>query len=347
MSAHSKVSVLMPVRDGAEWLAEAIESVRAQTLQNWELLAVDDGSKDATREILDDYRRRDARVRVVATSASDRGIVAALNRGLVEVCGAYVARMDADDVALPERLAAQAKALDADASLAAVACRVEGFPEYALGEGMQRYIAWQNELLAPEELARDRFVESPVVAPSLTIRAEFLRDMLGGWRERGWPEDWDLVLRAFEAGGRIARVPRALHRWRQHERQTTHNDPRYGADRLLRVRAHYLARFLPEAAASRAVWMIGAGPVGKTLAEALHHEGLRVAGFAEIDPRKIGNRVRRAGQWWPVIAMDELHAARASSYGVAAVGRPGARDRIRAAMEEAGWVEVRDFVCAA
>lgn len=93
--------------------------------------------------------------------------------------------------------------------------------------------------------------------------------------------------------------------------------------------------------------MIGAGPVGKTLAEALHLEGLTVAGFAEIDPRKIGNRVHRAGQWWPVIAMDELHTVRASSYGLAAVGRPGARDRIRAAMAEAGWVEVRDFVAAA
>lgn len=347
MPAHPKVSVLMPVRDGAEWLAEAIESVRVQTLEDWEILAVDDGSTDATREILDGYRRRDGRVRVFATTASERGLVAALNRGLVEVSSDYVARMDADDVALPERLAAQVQALDADCSLAAVACRVEGFPEDALGEGMQRYIAWQNALLTPEDLARDRFVESPVVAPSLTIRAEFLRDTLGGWRERGWPEDWDLVLRAFEAGGRIARLPRALHRWRQHERQTTHNDPRYGADRLLRARAHYLARFLLQTAESRAIWVIGAGPVGKTLAEALHREGLTVAGFAEIDPRKIGNRVHRAGQWWPVIAMDELHTVRASSYAVAAVGRPGARDRIRAAMAEAGWVEVRDFVAAA
>lgn len=347
MTARPKVSVLMPVRDAAEWLAEAIDSVRAQTLEDWELVAIDDGSTDATREILDEYRRRDTRVRVFATTASERGLVAALNRGLVEVSGAYVARMDADDVALPERFAAQAEALDAETSLAAVACRVEGFPDDALGEGMQRYIAWQNELLTPEDLARDRFVESPVVAPSLTVRAEFLRETLGGWREQGWPEDWDLVLRALEAGGRIARVPRLLHRWRQHARQTTHNDPRYGADRLLRARAHYLARFLPKAAVSRAVWMIGAGPVGKTLAEALHCQGLTVAGFAEIDSRKIGNRVRRAGQSWPVIAMDELHSVRASSYAVAAVGRPGARDRIRAAMAEAGWVEVRDFVAAA
>jgi hypothetical protein len=116
---------------------------------------------------------------------------------------------------------------------------------------------------------------------------------------------------------------------------------------LLRARALYLARFLRHVTASRAIWLLGAGPVGKTLAEALFHEGQAVAGFAEIDPRKIGNRVRRAGQSWPVISMAELQAARKTSYAVAAVGRAGARVRIREALTTAGWVEMRDFIAAA
>jgi glycosyltransferase involved in cell wall biosynthesis len=337
----------MPVRDGVPWLGEAIESIRAQTLGDWELIVVEDGSVDETPRVLAEFARCETRIRVFATSESGRGLVAALNRGLREARGRYVARMDADDVAHPERLAAQARTLDDETDLAAVSCAVEGFPQAAMGEGMKRYLAWQNGLLTAEQLARDRFVESPVVAPSLAIRTDVLRARFGGWQEHGWPEDWDLVLRAIEAGARIARVPRVLHRWRQHPRQTTHNDPRYGADRLLQARAHYLARFLRDAAAPRAVWLLGAGPVGKTLAEALHHEGLTVAGFAEIDPRKIGNRVRRAGQWWPVIAMDQLQAARNTSYAVAAVGRRGARERIRTSLVAAGWVEVRDFIAAA
>jgi glycosyltransferase involved in cell wall biosynthesis len=344
---HPEVSVLMPARDAAEWIGEAIESIRAQTLGDWELISVDDGSSDATAGILDEYRRREPRIRVCATSESDRGLVAALNRGLREVRGRYVARMDADDVAHPDRLAEQVGALDADASLAAVACGVDGFPSQAVGAGMQRYLAWQNALVTTDELARDRFVESPVVAPSLTMRTELLREVLGGWQEHGWPEDWDLVLRAFEVGGRIARVPRVLHRWRQHPRQATRNDARYGADRLLCARAHYLARFLRGATESRAIWLLGAGPVGKTLAEALFREGVTVAGFAEVDRRKIGNRVRRAGQWWPVISMADLQAARTTSYAVAAVGRSGARVRIREALTTAGWVEARDFIAAA
>jgi glycosyltransferase involved in cell wall biosynthesis len=344
---HPDVSVLMPVRDGAEWLVEAVESIRAQTLRAWELIAVDDGSRDATAGLLAELAQRDPRIRMLATPAQSRGIVAALNLGLDTARGRHVARMDADDVALPDRLAAQARALDADASLAGVACGVEGFPRDAIGEGMRRYLAWQNDLITPEELACDRFVESPVVAPSLTLRRDYLRSTLAGWQERGWPEDWDLMLRVFESGGRVARIPRVLHRWRQHARQTTRTDPRYGTDRLLRARAHYLARFLRAAAKPRAVWLLGAGPVGKTLAEALADEGLVVAGFAEVNPRKIGNRVRRAGHWWPVIAMPELQAVRATSYAVAAVGRPGARARIRAVLAATGWVEGRDFVAAA
>lgn len=347
VTTQPAVSILMPARDAAEWVAEALGSIREQTLENWELIAVDDGSTDETVQILADEARRDPRMRIVATSETERGLVAALNRGLVEVRGRYVARMDADDVAHPQRLAAHVRALDDDASLAAVCSRVEGFPQGATGDGMQRYLDWQNELLTPEELARDRFVESPVIAPSLTIRTTVLRTRLGGWQERGWPEDWDLVLRMVEDGGRIARLPVVLHRWRQHARQTTHNDPRYGADRLLMARAHYLARYLCAVAAERAVWLLGAGPVGKTLAEGLRNEGLAVAGFAEIDPRKIGNHIRRAGHWWPVIAMDELHARRAVNYAVAAVGRAGARARIRAALIDSGWVEGRDFTVAA
>jgi hypothetical protein len=68
--------------------------------------------------------------------------------------------MDADDVALPARLEEQARLLDSDRSVVGVACRVEGFPLAATGEGMQRYLAWQNDLIAPEQLARERFVEA-------------------------------------------------------------------------------------------------------------------------------------------------------------------------------------------
>src|SRR5690606_39906083 len=87
----------MPCRDAAAWLPEAIASLEAQTFDAYEVVAVDDGSSDATPELLDAWARRDGRVRVLRPPV--RGLVAALNAGLDAASGELVARMDVDDVA--------------------------------------------------------------------------------------------------------------------------------------------------------------------------------------------------------------------------------------------------------
>ena len=217
----------MPVRDAEPWLAEALDSILGQTQREWELVAVDDGSSDDSAAILQAYARRDSRICVVGRDSGGSGIVGALNRGLAGARSPLLARMDADDVAHPQRLARQRAALDADGSLFATACRVRAFPASQLRDGMRRYLGWQNSLVEPAEIARDRFVESPVLHPSIMMRTAVLRDTLKGWRERGWPEDWDLLLRAFERGLHIARVPHELLSWRLHARQATRVDERY------------------------------------------------------------------------------------------------------------------------
>ena len=104
-----QVSVVLPVRNGARWLGEALQSVIAQTLAAWELIAIDDGSTDDTPGILADFAKRDGRIRVIRQEPL--GLVAALNRGLAEVRAPLLARLDADDRALPERLDRQVRYL--------------------------------------------------------------------------------------------------------------------------------------------------------------------------------------------------------------------------------------------
>ena len=106
-----KVTVLMPVYNGERYVGEAIESILAQTFTDFELLIVDDGSTDRTLSILREYARQDRRV-VVLQNGSNLGLVPTLNRGLSATRGEYIARMDADDVSLPERLARQVAYMD-------------------------------------------------------------------------------------------------------------------------------------------------------------------------------------------------------------------------------------------
>lgn len=344
-TASARISVLMPVRDAAPWLPEALASLAAQTEESWELLAVDDGSRDGSRALLRRWAEKDARVRVLETVPERRGIVAALNAGLAAAAAPLLARMDADDVSHPQRLAMQAAVLARKPCLFGSCCRVQAFPTASVRDGMSRYLAWQNGLESSVDIARDRFVESPMLHPSIMVRTVPLRDRLGGWVDCGWPEDWDLFLRAFELGLAFERVGEVLVRWRLHPRQATRTDPRYSPDSLCAARAHFLARALR--CDPRPVWLLGAGPVGKTLAKALWNENVPVAGFAEIDRRKIGGRVHHAAYRWPVISMNDLFALEPRPRAVAAVGRAGARERIREELAARGWLEGGDFFAAA
>lgn len=328
------VSVLMPYRDAAATIEEAASSILEQADVDLELVAVDDGSRDDGAARMRGLAARDQRV--VVREGEGRGIALALGIGLRAARGALVARMDADDVALPTRLSRQLAALEGDTRVAALGTRVEAFG--ACGEGMRRYIAWQNSLLTPEDHARELFVESPLCHPSVVLRREALEDV-GGWRDGPWPEDYDLWLRLDARGWKLAKLPEVLLRWRQGEGRATFRDPRYAPARFTEARARYLAPRLAQSARPLVVW--GAGPTGKRLARALEPYGVRASRFVDIDPRKIGRTARGAS----IVAPDVLRAGK--EVVVVAVGARGARELVRASLVERGFVEGEDFVCAA
>jgi glycosyltransferase involved in cell wall biosynthesis len=328
------VSVLLPVRDARRTLPECLASLAAQSLEDHEVVAVDDGSRDGSGPLLDAKARRDPRLRVHHTPA--RGLVAALNLALASARGAFVARMDADDVAATERLALQAERLREDAGTDVLGCRVR---LAGGGRGLRAYVAWQNRLLDHDAIVRDLYVESPLVHPSVMMRAGALL-ALGGYRVFDGPEDYDLWLRAHAAGLRFGKRPEALLTWRDGPRRLTRTDPRYAADRFRALKLEALLRGPLAARPAVVIW--GAGPIGKAWSRALEGCGIVVRAFVEVDPRKIGQRIQGA----PVLAVGEAGGLRGSLH-LGAVGQPGARARIRAEVERLGLEEPRDFVAVA
>ncbi|HET8538319.1 MAG TPA: glycosyltransferase [Anaeromyxobacter sp.] len=330
-----RVSVLLPARDAAATVRAAVVSILRQTERDLGVVCVDDGSRDGTGEILDALAARDRRVTVVP--GAGEGIARALNRGLARCDAEIVARMDADDVALPGRLAAQRAALDDDHGLAAAGTRVALFPRAAVRAGMARYVAWLNGLVTADLVARDLLVEAPLVHPASAIRRGAL-EAAGGWRDGPFPEDYDLWLRLAAAGGRLTNVPRTLLRWRESPSRLTRTDPRYALERHVALKCAFLARHALGGRREVAVW--GAGETGRAFADALGREGVRVALFVEVDRKKIGRTVRGA----PVVSYEEVGRARGLPLLVA-VGAPGARDLIRAELARAGFSEPADFRC--
>lgn len=341
------VSVLLPYRDAGETVEEAIGSVLAERGVDLEVIAIDDGSRDAGPEKVARISRSEgAGGRVVMVQGEGRGIAAALTRGLEVARGAFIARMDADDISLPMRIERSLEMLTSDDRLGVVGTQVDAFPEEAVGEGMRRYVAWQNALVTPEDHAREIFIESPLCHPSVTIRRRAL-DEAGGFRDGPWPEDYELWLRLDARGYLLAKVPAVLLLWRHCAGRATFSDPRYALARFIEAKGHYLAprlramRALDAPSLERPLVVWGAGKTGRRVARAIAAGGATPDLFVDIDPRKIG----RTAQGAPIVPPSHLERGRHTV--VVAVGARGARDLIREHLDAAGFKEGADYVCAA
>jgi glycosyltransferase involved in cell wall biosynthesis len=347
VAAAPRVSVVLPVRDAAGTVARAVAGIRAQTLADWELIAVDDGSIDGTWEILESERRVDERIRVIPRPRT--GIVAALNAGLAAARGGFVARMDADDEAHPERLVEQAAFLGSaeNQGIGVAGCLVEHGGDPAATAGYALHVDWLNALTTPEEIALNRFVESPLAHPSVMFRRELV-NRHGGYREGPFPEDYELWLRWLDAGVRMAKVARVLLRWNDPPGRASRTDPRYSPEAFYSVKAPWIARWLNArgigAAGRRRVLVWGAGRPTRKRADLLAAHGVRIQGYVDIDARKATAAI--GGTGLPVILPDELPPPE-ECFVLGYVSSRGARELIRSALVGRGHAEGRDFLMCA
>lgn len=202
------VDVLLPVYNGAATIAESVESLLAQTMTRLRILVVDDGSKDATPQILADLSRRDPRVVVI--TQPNGGIVEALNHGLSHVIAPFVARQDADDISFPDRLERQLAAFEANPGLVAIS----GSCIHIDGEGREtgtRYTIPDADAADSHSLPA---TEPYLLHPFLMVRAEAFA-AAKGYRYVFHSEDTDLYWRLRETG-RLKNFPEALGKMRLH-----------------------------------------------------------------------------------------------------------------------------------
>ena len=331
-----RVSILLPAFNAGATIESCLRSIRRQTEPNWECVVIDDGSTDDTAQRVRAVARADTRINLLCQP--HRGIVCALNTGLSHCRAPLVARMDADDLMHRERLEAQCAWLDRCPDLAAAGTHVRLFPRSTLLRGMRDYEAWLNGLGAPDDVARDAFVECPVAHPTLMIRRKILE--AHPYRDLGWPEDYDLVLRLLRARHTIGVVPRRLLSWRNGPGRLSQSAPQYRIERFVACKAAHLARGFLAAGETYVLW--GYGPTGRAMFRALEKEGKRPVQIVEVNPRKIGQRIHGV----PVTSIDALPPPRTRPIVVAVAG-PGPRAIIRNQLARIGYQELEDFVCTA
>ncbi len=336
-SEYPAVSTVMPVYNAEKTVRQAVDSIRKQTLQDWELIAVDDGSTDASGELLDHFAREDGRIRILHTHR--QGVVASSNTGLAEARAPYIARMDADDVSHPLRLERQVNFLKTEPQVDLVGSRVRFGGDRRKAAGFAAYVDWTNTLLSEEQIRLNRFIESPVINPSFMYRASSLC-YYGRYYECGMPEDYELVLRWLGQGASVSKTPEALVTWGDSPNRLSRVHSRYSTQAFYKCKAYYLARWLkannpwhPE------VVIYGAGRTTRKRAAMLEAEGIRIKAYIDIDPNKIGQRIH-GRLVWSAQNLPEPGTCFVVSY----VSRRGARDLVRRELNQNSYIEGRDFI---
>ncbi len=284
------ISVLMPVRNAADSLPAALESLTAQTLPDFEVIAVDDGSTDGrTPDILEAYARRDSRIR--PTLRPHAGLRGALRTALAHASGDLLARMDADDVCSPERLELQAAFLDANPDVGLAGCRVLFGGDPVRAGGYKRYVDWTNTLLSHDDIFLECFRESPFAHPCVMFRRSVV-EQHGFYADGPFPEDYELWLRWLDAGVRMEKLPQTLLTWNDPPQRLSRTHPDYDTTRFHEVKARYLARRLERINPHHpVVHVVGGGRTTRKRAENLLDNGIEIAAWLDIDPNKINKTV--------------------------------------------------------
>jgi glycosyltransferase involved in cell wall biosynthesis len=324
------ISVVLPFHNAEKTLKAAVESILHQSFGDVEILLIDNNSSDKSRFIAEEMLAAHPKIRLL--TETKQGVSHAMNCGLKHARGRFIARMDADDIALPERLQKQWNFIQENPEIGLVGSEVVFVPHRKNAAGFRRFVNRVNSFHSPEQISLYRFIEIPVVNPTILFRRE-IYDQLGGCLDGDFPEDYEMQLRYLEAGVKMARLPEPLLEWHDYSSRLTRTDARYSAEAFFKTKAYYFSSwsekynpFHPN------IWIWGAGRKTRQRTTFLENEGLCIEGRIDILKSKTD-----------VMYYRDLPAP-GKMFIVSMVTNTGAGERIREFLQSRAYAEGKDFL---
>lgn len=328
--SNPEISVILPFYNAEKTLRSAVESIIKQTFTDFEILLIDNNSTDSSPEIANELVRCDSRINTL--KETKQGVAFAMNCGLENAKGKYLARMDADDMAHPRRLAQQVEFLIQNPEIGFIGTEVKYVPHNANTEGFQRFVDWVNSFHSSREIELNRFVEIPIVNPSILFRRE-LFEQFGGCQSGDFPEDYEMQLRYLEAGVKMAKLPSPLLEWHDYSTRLTRTDDRYSSDAFFKTKAAYFKTwseknnpFHPR------IWIWGAGRKTRQRSIFLEEQGLLVEGRIDVVKGKAGS-----------VYYEDIPEP-GKNFIVSMVTNTGAGEQIRTFLITRNYTEGEDFI---
>lgn len=274
------VSVLLPFLNSEQTLGAAIESILHQSLQDIQLVLVNNKSSSAASELAANFARSDKRI--VLLHEAQPGVAFALNTGLNACTAPLIARMDADDTAHPQRLEKQRNFLLQHPEIGVVSCQAF-VPEQGINNtGYRLFANWQNSIISPQQHAHYRFMESPVAHPSVMFRSSLIRQW-GPYSTSAEPEDYELWLRWMEMGVQFYKLPETLLCWNDTAGRLSRTHAHYNEQAFYKLKCRYLARYITtHVSPHKKVVVCGTGKDSRSRAALLEKHGVTVHAFTDV-----------------------------------------------------------------
>lgn len=235
----SEISVIMPVYNAGKYLSLAIKSILNQTFSDFEFLMCDDCSSDDSNKIMQDFASLDRRIKILKNEQNS-GVAVTLNHLLAAATSPLIARMDADDIADPERLAKQYAFMQDNPDIDIAGGQIEIIDEYGETTGKRLYLTDCGKIKA------DILCRNPLAHPTIIMRSSVIKS-IGGYNDICGCEDYDLYLRAVEKGFKLTNMPDILLHYRISSGQVKQRNMKSSLLSTIRLQRKYIFRqkFIP------------------------------------------------------------------------------------------------------
>lgn len=332
-----KISVLMSVYNGEEFIAESIQSILNQTFKDFELIIVDDGSTDNTVDIIKSFD--DPRIKLF-TLKENVGVGAALNYGLRKVTGKYIAKVDSDDINHPTRLLKQKEYLDKHKDIDLVKTLIEYFPHNEKVAQSVRYKNMKNikekqlnQIVSPEEINKKLYWWCCIPHNSIMARAEVIKRV--GYSNVRLGEDYELFYKLNKLGYKMDTIKEILVKFRVRDTSIT-GSMEYQQEYInliYNMKKSELESFLEE---SQKIYIWGTGNLGKYVFNELSQRGYKIEGFIDGIPEKQGKILYDKKVYSPGIL-------RVKQKNKVIVCAQPAREKIVSYLEKLGYEGIKNY----
>ena len=293
---------------------------------------MDDHSTDESHAILQSFSKEDSRISVFRNNGN--GIIPALRLAFSNSVGSFITRMDADDLMPPSKLETLLRACQNGGEKAIATGKVSYFSDGNLMDGFIRYQDWLNGLIDRGDPFQQIFRECPVASPNWMMRRSFLK-RIGAFEPEVYPEDYDLIFRAFLHGAQPSVSKEVTHHWRDHQSRASRTNENYADNTFFDLKLYYFLELF----SNEKISLYGAGKKGKRLAQLLIDRNVDFRWFSN-NPKKIGREI-----YGIFLEADQfVFEEDTTEKTIVAISSPEEQQKVYQSFDEAGKQEGSDYL---